>query len=98
MSIIQTAEAEIESVLSKVDVPALIAAAQSLVAAWTTVAPTIEAQAGQLPGLVAAVEKALSGGTPTDADWATLDATLDANDQTIASQGAAAQAEIDEEN
>lgn len=98
MSILDTATADIESIFSKVDVPALISAAQSLVAAWPTVEPEVVEAAGQVPGLVVAIEKALTGGTPTTTDWAALDATLDANDAEIAAQGAAAQAEIDKEN
>lgn len=98
MSALQTAEAAITSVFSKVNVPALIAAAQSLAAAWPDIEPQLAADVTELPVLIADIQKALSGATPTDADWAALDATLDANDQTIADQGAKAQAQIDAEN
>lgn len=98
MSILSTAEADIESILGKVDLPALMTAASSLVAAWPSIEGQIEAGATQLPQFVAAIQKALSGQTPTDTDWAALDATLDANDADISAAGAAAQAEIDKEN
>jgi hypothetical protein len=95
MGVIATAEASLASVLSKVDVPALIAAGQSLVAAWPTIEATVAAEAAELPPLIAAIKAALSGQTPTDADWAALDAQLDAADADIAAAGAAAQAKLD---
>ena len=85
----------LESVLAKVNVPALITAANSLVAAWPSLSADAVQMATTIPAYVADIEKALSGQTPTDTDWTALDATLDAGDADIAAAGAAAQAQID---
>ena len=98
MGIVATAEADIESVFAKVDVPTLITAAQSLIAASQTIENTITADAAALPPLINDIKAALSGQTPTDTDWAALDATLDAGDADIAAAGAAAQAQINSGN
>lgn len=91
-------ETAVEGVLGKIDLPLLISAAQSLVAAWPTIEPQIAEAVTEVPAYIADIKKALSGETPTDADWAALDAQLDANDANIAASGAAAQAELDRRN
>lgn len=88
----------LESVLGKVNVPALITAANSLVAAWPSLSADAVQMATTIPTYIADIEKALSGQTPTDTDWTALDATLDAGDADIAAAGAAAQAQIDSGN
>lgn len=95
MGILSTVETAVEGAIGDVNVPALIAAGQSLVAAWPAISSTIAAEETELPPLVAAIEKALTGQTPTDADWTNVDAQLDAADSEIAADGAAAQAELD---
>lgn len=88
-------EADLSSVLGKVNLPLLISAAQSLVAAWPAVEQAIESAETEIPSYVAAIKVALTGETPTDTNWQDLDASLDAGDADIAAAGAAAQAELD---
>lgn len=96
-NIVSEAAGALESVLGKVNVPALITAANSLVAAWPSLSADAAEMASTIPQYIVDIEKALSGQTPTDTDWTALDAALDAGDADIAAAGAAAQAKIDSE-
>jgi hypothetical protein len=93
--IIKSAENAVAGAFSNVNVKALIDAGASLVAAWPTIAPEITALPAELAPLITAIEEALSGKTPSDADFAAVDEQLDTGDAEIEAAGEAAQAELD---
>lgn len=77
--------AEAEALAAKVDVKTVLAIAASAVQAL----PAIEQGIASAIPYISALRTVLAGGTPTDDDWAALDAALDAG--TAALQEAAAE-------
>lgn len=78
-SIIAAAEADAGAIVTHIDIPTLLKIAQSAEAAL----PAIEGGIISAVPYVQAFVKVLSGQAVTDADWAALDARLDAGSDAL---------------